>query len=146
VTASAAGFDEVFARLKTILEPYAREMHVSADDETTYAVDMAPAAQRNPTTWFGAVRRGKRYVSIYLMPVYVEPSLLDGASPELRRRQQGKSCFNFTKVDDRLFGELERLTRIGYERTAGDPAWGAAKRVEHGMAHRRAGAALKSGG
>lgn len=140
------GFDAVFDRLKRILEPYAGEMHVSADDPTWYGLDMAPESERNPTTWFGAVRRGKRYVSIYLMPVYVEPSLLDGASPELRRRQQGKSCFNFASLDERLFGELEAILRRGYEQTAGDPTWGAAKRVEHGMAHRKAGATLEPRG
>ncbi len=143
---SGDDFDAVFERLKGILEPYEHEMHLSANDSTWYGLDMAPESERNPTTWFGAVRRGKRYVSIYLMPVYVEPSLLDGASPELRKRQQGKSCFNFAKVDDRLFGELEAILRTGYERTAGDPAWGAAKRVEHGMAHRKAGAPLERRG
>jgi hypothetical protein len=133
-----ADFAAVFARLKGILEPYAERMHVSADDATWYGVDMAPAEDRNPTTWFGAVRLGKRYVSYYLMPLYVEPSLLDDVSPELRRLMQGKSCFNFTAVDERLLGELEALTRRGHETTAGNPSWGAAKRVEHGMAHRRA--------
>jgi hypothetical protein len=131
-------FDAVFARLKQVIEPYSGEMHISADDGTNFGIDMAPPDERNPTTWFAAVRRGKRYVSIYLMPVYVEPSLLDGASKELRRRQQGKSCFNFTSVDEALIGELEGILRRGYEQTAGDPSWGAAKRVEHGMAHRRA--------
>src|SRR5688500_9262071 len=133
-------FGAVFARLKGILEPYASRMHISSDEAGLYDVDMAPAAERNPTTWFGGVRLGKRYVSYYLMPVYVEPSLLEGVSPELRRRMQGKSCFNFTNVDERLFGELEDLTRAGYEQTAGQPGWGAGKRVEHGMAHRRASA------
>ena len=137
--ATEAEFDAVFDRLKAILEPYAREMYLSADDAKMYGVDMAPEADRNPTTWFGAVRRGKRYVSIYLMPVYVDPGLLDDASPQLRKRMQGKSCFNFNKVDEPLIAELEVLTRAGYERTAGDPEWGAAQRVERGMAHRKAG-------
>jgi hypothetical protein len=139
-------FEVVFDRLKGMLEPYAHEMHVSADDRTWYGLDMAPESERNPTTWFGAVRRGKRYVSIYLMPVYVEPSLLDGASAALRKRQQGKSCFNFRAVDERLFGELEAILRRGFDQTAGDPMWGAAKRIEHGMAHRKAGAVLESHG
>jgi hypothetical protein len=134
-----AELEPVFARLKELLEPYGRRMHVSADGPTGYGVDMAPEAERNPTTWFGGVRLGKRYVSYYLMPVYVEPSLLDGVSPDLKRRMQGKSCFNFTAVDEGLLSELSELTRVGYERTAGNPGWGAAKRVEHGMAHRRAG-------
>ena len=29
---------------------------------------------------------------------------------------QGKSCFNFTKVDDELFAELTQLTDTSYER------------------------------
>ena len=129
-----------------MLEPYARELYVSADDDKYYGLDMAPAPERDPTTWFGAVRRGKRYVSIYLMPVYVDPGLLDDVSPELRKRMQGKSCFNFTKVDEPLIGELEALVRTGYERTAGDPSWGAARRVERGMAHRKAGARFEAAG
>ena len=132
-------FDDVYARLKGILEPYAPEMHVSADDKKAYSLDLAPPEERNPTTWFGGVMRWKHYVSFYLMPVYAEPSLLDGASPDLRKRMQGKSCFNFSKVDEPLFGELESLVRTGYERTAGNPEWGAAMRVEQGMAHRKAG-------
>ena len=36
----------------------------------------------------------------------------------------GKSCFNFTREDDKLFDELTALTKRGYERTAGDPEWG----------------------
>lgn len=31
-------------------------------------------------------------------------------SPALRKRMQGKSCFNFTRVDDALFFELVDLT------------------------------------
>jgi hypothetical protein len=121
-------FGRVYARLRGLLEPYARRLHVSGETATTYGVDMAPPEERDPTTWFAGVRRGKRYVSYYLMPVYVEPSLLDGISSELRRRMQGKSCFNFTKIDEPLLAELAELTRTGYEATGGDRRWGAAKR------------------
>ena len=131
-------FDEVFARLRSILEPYGRRMHLVADEPNGYSVDMAPPEDRNPTTWFAAVRRGKAYVSIYLMPIYVDPELAATVSPQLQKRKQGKSCFNFRSVDDVLFAELEDLTRRGFERTAGNPAWGVAKRQEHGMARRKA--------
>ena len=117
--ARSTDFEAVFERLKAILEPYGRQMHVVADEPDGYSIDMAPESERNPTTWFGAVRRGKRYVSYYLMPVYVEPALLDGISPELRRRMQGKSCFNFTAVDEPLFGELADLTRRSFDRWPG---------------------------
>ena len=63
-----------------------------------------------------AARIGKNYVSYHLMAVYAFPDLLDGISPELKRRMQGKSYFNFTRVDENLFQELEELTQEGYER------------------------------
>ena len=50
------------------------------------------------------------------MPVYVHPSLLQGISPELQKRKQGKSCFNFTRQDDALLGALETLTAAGFAR------------------------------
>ena len=62
------------------------------------------------------------------MPVYGDPRLLADLSPELRKRMQGKSCFNFTRVDEGLLTELTDLTRRGYERTAGDPEWGKRQR------------------
>ena len=131
-------------RLKSILEPYGQRLHVTDDRSTSYGIDAAPEDERNPTTWFAGVRLGKRYVSYYLMPVYVDPSLAETISPELKRHMQGKSCFNFSKVDESLFGQLDSLTKDGYGRVAGDPTWGAQKRVEHGMAHRRAGSTLES--
>jgi len=66
--------------------------------------------------WFGAVQTRKSYVSYHLMAVYAFPDLLDGLSPELRKRMQGKSCFNFKAVDDKLFRELAKLTDKGYRR------------------------------
>ena len=136
--------EPVYRRLKSILEPYGRRLYVTDERPTTYAVDVASEGERNPTTWFAGVRQGKRYVSYYLMPVYVDPTLAQTISPELKRRMQGKSCFNFSKVDEGLFAELDSLTKAAFERTAGDPVWGAAKRVEHEMAHRRAGSGLES--
>jgi hypothetical protein len=131
-------FPEIFDRLKGMVEPYASEFHVAYDTPAGYGVDMAPEGERDPTTWFAGVRLGRQYVSYYLMPVYVEPSLLDDISPELRRRMQGKSCFNFRSVDEDLFAELAELTQRGYERSQGDPEWGVQRRMAHDMAHRRA--------
>ena len=146
MTPGDPAFEPVFQRLRGLLEPYAKDMHVSADSEGWYGIDMAPESQRNPTAWFGAVRRGKQYVSYYLMPIYVEPAMREDLSPELRKRMQGKSCFNFRSIDDGLFDELEALTRRGYVRTGGDPAWGVAKREEHDMAYRKAMSARRRPG
>ena len=124
----AAEFETVHARLRALLEPYAPPLFVTADGPKGYGLDMAPEGQRDPSTWFAGTRLGARYVSYYLMPIYVESSLLDGVSPELRRRMQGKSCFNFTKVDEPLISELARLTKASFEATGGDPRRGAVKR------------------
>lgn len=65
--------------------------------------------------FFGAASISKNYVSYYLMPVYADPSLLDDISPELKKRMQGKSCFNFKTKDAALFKELKALTKKGYQ-------------------------------
>jgi hypothetical protein len=48
--------------------------------------------------------------------VYAFPELGQDMSPELRRRMQGKSCFNFTFVDQALMAELDALTAQGLDR------------------------------
>jgi hypothetical protein len=50
------------------------------------------------------------------MPVYASSDLLQAMSPELRRRMQGKSCFNFKTVDEKLLEELEKITKAGFKK------------------------------
>ncbi len=78
----------------------------------TYVLLGAPTERYPDGQLFASVRIGKRYVSYHLMSVYMSP---EGPSigPELTRRRQGKSCFNFTRVDDTLFDELADLTDRG---------------------------------
>lgn len=61
--------------------------------------------------WFGGVQRMKTYVSYHLMPVYSHSSLAATIPPDLKKRMQGKSCFNFKAEDPALFEQLELLTR-----------------------------------
>jgi len=44
------------------------------------------------------------------------PDLLKDISPELKKHMQGKSCFNFKKVEPELFQELAELARNGAEK------------------------------
>jgi hypothetical protein len=69
-----------------------------------------PTKPKEPM-WFGGVKAGKAYVSYHLMPVYTHPALAASISPALKKRMQGKSCFNFQAADPALFEELEALTR-----------------------------------
>jgi hypothetical protein len=106
----------VFAELRSVLQPYAAEMEVNADTDIEYGLQTHwRRAKDGYPGYFATVKQGKRYVSFHLMPVYGFPDLLDDVSPELRKRMQGKSCFNFTTVDGELFAQLVALTRRGYE-------------------------------
>ena len=61
--------------------------------------------------WFGAVKLGKAYVSFHLMPLYMSPALEKEISPTLKKRMQGKTCFNFKTVPHQeLLADLQKLT------------------------------------
>jgi hypothetical protein len=66
----------------------------------------------------------KNYVSFHLMPVYMYPDLLEGASPGLMKRMQGKSCFNFKRVEPDTFEELRALTERSCQRATGGAGLG----------------------
>src|SRR5439155_11056688 len=108
-----ADFTEVFEQLKTIFKPYAKKMDVSHDTDQYYLLNTRYIMKNKQPLCFGGVRLGKNYVSFYLMSVYAVPDLLKEMSPELKKRMQGKSCFNFKEVDKKLFSELSRLTKAG---------------------------------
>ena len=109
-------FPLVFEQLKSILKPYAKNLTITADTSAAYSVDGPYSEKYKKAIFFGAAQIKKNYVSFYLMPVYMFPKLLKGISPELKRHMQGKSCFNFKKVELELFKELTKLTRQGVER------------------------------
>lgn len=106
-------FQQVFAELKSIFKPYAKKMDVAQDTDTNYMLNTRFIMKNKQPLCFGGVRIGKSYVSFYLMSVYASPALLKNMSPELKKRMQGKSCFNFKEVDKKLFGELKTLTKDG---------------------------------
>jgi hypothetical protein len=110
----------VFDRLAAIFVPYRSTLIAKADEPGDLSLETPPSTAYPSGLFFGAVKIGKRYVSFHLMPVYVHPDLLDGMSLELRKRMQGKSCFNFTRPDDTLFAELETLTAAGFARFQDD--------------------------
>jgi len=109
-------FPIVFEQLKSILKPYAQNLTVKADTADTYYLDGPYSAKWKKELFFGSAQIKKNYVSFYLMPVYMYPELLQEVSPALKKRIQGKSCFNFKKVEPELFGELAALTRKGADK------------------------------
>jgi hypothetical protein len=109
-------FLAVFEELKNILKPYAKNLTVKADTADTYYLDGPYSEKWKKELFFGSAQIKKNYVSFYLMPVYMYPELLNDISPELKKRMQGKSCFNFKKLESELFKELETLTFKGAEK------------------------------
>ena len=109
-------FNVVFQRLKSILQPYAGSLTVTADTNAAFSLDGPYSETWKRNLFFGAAQVRKNYVSFYLMPVYMFPELLKDMSPELKKHMQGKSCFNFKKAEPALFEELAALTRKGYAR------------------------------
>ena len=77
-------------------------------------------------TAFGGIDITSNYVSAHLMPVYVHPELLADISSELKKRMQGKSCFNFRTVQPDLFDEYAKLVATGFERFKRDGRFNAA--------------------
>ena len=111
-------FAPVQAELKSILKKYEGDGLSAVPNMPGDYILIGPRTEHSmgKEVWFGGIRTGKAYVSYHLMAVYVFPDLLEGISPELKKRMQGKSCFNFKKVDQKLFKELAKLTDKGYKR------------------------------
>jgi hypothetical protein len=110
-------FQPVFEELKKLVEPYAGRVLKPRAKPGDYILIGPPSPRwQGREVWFGGVQIKKNYVSYHLMAVYAFPDLLDGLSPELKKRMQGKSCFNFKTVDRSLFKELGALTKRGYQR------------------------------
>lgn len=105
----SADFDEVFVSLRQIMLAQAGGLTVARDEPGDLVVRTPIRDAKGELDWFGTVTVKKSYVAFHLMPLYVQPELAEELSPELERRRQGKTCFNFKKVEAGLFEELSRL-------------------------------------
>ncbi len=104
-----ADLDAVFVELKSMLREYASALRVQADKAGTYYLNTLRDDLSGKPQFFGGARKGKNYVSLYLMPVYEFADLMSGMSADLRSRMQGKSCFNFATLAEIPREELKRL-------------------------------------
>ncbi len=106
---------EVFSKLRAILEGNAGRLVVSENSATRYCLQGGSHPKHKTPMPIAWVEIGKNYVSYHHMGVYARPDLLKGISKKLKARMQGKSCFNFTSLDEELFAELEVLTVRAFE-------------------------------
>ena len=110
-------FQSVFSSLRTILQKYQAELVLIHDQPEHYYLNLHYTRKDGYQSFFGSVQIKKNYVSYHLMAVYTHPELLNGISDSLKKRMQGKSCFNFKKLEPDLRIELENLTTKAFEKS-----------------------------
>jgi hypothetical protein len=113
-------FASVFAALKPVLAEYANRLAVKTDTSAEYTLVTKSASpfpqHKGQPMYFGSVRLGKAYVSFHLMPLYMCPVLATRISPALKKRMQGKTCFNFKSAPEpELMAALTRLTEAAFQ-------------------------------
>jgi hypothetical protein len=108
-TATSPEFEAAYTELRSLLARHAPKLNVVKDDGTTYCLESKKPMYKSHPMMFGAVMK-KSYISFHLVPLYLKPELTKGLSPELKKRMQGKACFNFRKPEPELFKELKSLT------------------------------------
>lgn len=109
-------FPMIFEHLKKNFQPFVPPLVVKEDTPDNYYL-IAPARPDSKKEFFvGAVQVKKNYVSYHLMAIYIFPDLLEGISERLKKRMQGKSCFNFTTFDEEVMAELTQLTAKSFAR------------------------------
>src|SRR5215469_74460 len=119
----ATDFAAVFAALKPILASHAKRLVVQTDTPTEYLLvtkspSPFPQHKGHPmqVAW---ILLAKAYVSFHLMPLYMSPALTGSISPALKKRMQGKTCFNFKDTPPpELIAELKLLTETGVQQWA----------------------------
>ena len=137
VTDKKREFELAFQGLRKILRPYDAKLRVLKDGPGGYMSESKSIRYQGKPLMFASIT-SKSYVAFHLFPVYVFPDLLKGISPELKRRMQGKTCWNFKKAEEALFAELEGIVKASFQRFAefgerdlsredGQALWGQAK-------------------
>jgi hypothetical protein len=108
-------FAETFQTLRSILERNGGQMKVLADTDTEFSLASPTMTDRTGRPLFAAaVQVRKSYVSYHLMPLYMNRALMATVSAALRKRMQGKACFNFKTIDRADAKELAELTKKGF--------------------------------
>lgn len=104
-------FPAIFRQLRALMLAAAPGMVVTEDSATVFTLKTPwMEARTKQPAWFGWIATKKSYVSYHIMPLYTLPALNDLIPASLEKRRQGKTCFNFKKVDESLFADVKILT------------------------------------
>lgn len=109
-------FGATFAALREVLAGYSDRLLVTVDKPGNYQVCSRTMKDRIGRPLFIAgVQVKKNYVSFHLLPLYMNPALQKKIPPALRKRMQGKACFNFTEITTEQARDVAEITREGAE-------------------------------
>jgi len=110
-------FELAFQGLRKILKPFDKKLSVIKDSPGDYMSESKSIRYKGKPLMFAAITI-KSYVTFHLFPVYMFPNLLKGISPELKKRMQGKTCWNFKRAEESLFAELGDVVKASFQRFA----------------------------
>lgn len=108
--------DVVEARLERILHPYRDRLEAA----TIYGMPVLRRPGAKAHDWFAGVHRTDSAVKFNFLPMHVDASLLEGASPALLKRRTGASVFKFTTIDEPLLAELEAIVAQAFASYGGE--------------------------
>jgi hypothetical protein len=111
----ATDFRPVFEALRAVMRKHAKTLAMQKDEPGYYCLETrkpSPFPQhKGKPLFFCAAKAGKAYVSYHLLPLYMNPAMEKLVPPELKKRMQGKACFNFKTVPEKdLLRQLDELT------------------------------------
>ncbi|MEM9546816.1 MAG: hypothetical protein AAGA77_12630 [Bacteroidota bacterium] len=105
-----------FEKLKEVLSSLESGLAVKKNAPDYYYLNTNKKI-KGKEMFFGAVQIRKSYVAYHLYPVYTNPELLDTTSDSLKKRMQGKSCFNFKKeITEEQLNGIKELTKKSYKK------------------------------
>jgi len=109
----------IFAQIKPLLKAYQPRLKSKVDDDTHFDLWTTKEAviqgRKFPEVYFAAVMLNKSYVSLHYMPIYAEPESKKYLKPELLSKLNGKSCFNFKKIDSVLLEQIKETLDRGFK-------------------------------
>lgn len=106
----------IFEKLRKVLTSLDKGLVIKKDEPDYYYLNTNKKI-KGKEMFFGAVQIRRSYVAYHLYPVYTNPELLDEISDGLKKRMQGKSCFNFKKeITKEQLNGISELTKKSYEK------------------------------
>jgi hypothetical protein len=102
---ATADLETVEARLQALVDRYRPELV----DGTIYGIPSLVWPGATGHDYFVALKRSKKYVSLYLIIADRYPDDLAAASAKLLARRTGRATFAFSSLDDEMAAELTSL-------------------------------------